>query len=154
MQSSEILISALKRARLRITPQRIAICNLLSETDSHPTAAMIYRHVKEQHPSLSLATVYNTLHALVGLGVVNVLGHAGDGNVHFDADTSPHINLACVSCHKIMDFTATLQADLDEISRSSGYQLLGARIMYYGLCPDCKNQHGHPIFAPQDKEIM
>ncbi len=139
MSPLKILTNTLKQAGMRVTPQRIAICKLLSETDTHPTAATIFKHVQAQYPSLSLATVYNTLDALTGLGVVNVLGHAGDDNVHYDADTSPHINLACVSCHKIVDFASLQVASIDsEVSKASGYKLLGVRMMYYGLCPDCQ----------------
>jgi Fur family peroxide stress response transcriptional regulator len=136
------LTTALKQAGMRTTPQRMAICKLLAETDSHPSAAMICEHVREQYPSLSLMTVYNTLNVLVDLGAINVLGHAGDDNVRYDADTSPHINLACISCHRIVDVPSMQIVNLDsEISSVSGYKLLGARMMYYGLCPACQNSN-------------
>ncbi len=139
MNSLESLTSALKQAGLRLTPQRIAICRFLTESQLHPTAAEIYESLKPHYPSLSLATVYNTLDVLVGLGAVNALGHAGDDAVHFDANTSPHINLACVACHQIVDLASPQAAGLEaEISRASGYQLLGARMVYYGLCPACQ----------------
>ncbi len=114
---------------------------MLSETDTHPTAAMLFDDIHQQYPSLSLATVYNTLDALVGLGVVNVLGHAGDGKVHFDADTSPHINLACTSCHRVVDLPSIHVTVMDtEVSQLSGYKLRGARIMYYGYVPIVKKR--------------
>jgi Fur family peroxide stress response transcriptional regulator len=139
MSSLEYFTFTLKQAGMRLTPQRIAVCKLLSETSSHPTASSIYRQIRAQHPSLSLMTVYNTLKALVDLGAINALGHAGDGNVHYDGDTAPHINLACVSCHKIVDIASRKAARLDgEISRVSGFRLLGARILYYGHCPACQ----------------
>lgn len=135
---SSLLIS-LKQAGLRLTPQRLAICKLLAETDEHPTAAQIYQTLKPDYPSLSLATVYNTLEALVGLGVVNALGHAGDDQVHYDADTSPHVNLACVSCHKIVDVPSEHVQHLQgELTNVSGFRLLGARVLYYGICPECQ----------------
>jgi Fur family peroxide stress response transcriptional regulator len=140
MSDLDYFTSTLKKARLRLTPQRIAICKLLSGTDSHPTAAMIYEQVRVEYPSLSLMTVYNTLNTLVELGTVNSLGSAGDDNVHYDGDTTPHINLSCISCHKIVDITSPQIAHLgDAVSAVSGYKLLGARMMYYGLCPDCQN---------------
>lgn len=133
------LTSALKQAGLRLTPQRLAICRFLAESREHPTAAMIYEHLQPQYPSLSPMTVYNTLKTLVALGEVNALGDCGDDQVHYDADTSPHINLACVSCHRIVDLPAPQIEALDEeISRASGYRLLGARMMFYGLCPACQ----------------
>ncbi|MFZ6030040.1 MAG: Fur family transcriptional regulator [Chloroflexota bacterium] len=141
MPSLDTLTSTLKKAGMRLTPQRIAICQVLAETDSHPTASMIYDHVRAAYPSLSLMTVYNTLNTLVDLGVVNALGHAGDDNVHYDADTGPHINLACVACHRIIDIPSEHVGHLEsEISASSGYRLLGARVLYYGLCPGCQQK--------------
>jgi Fur family transcriptional regulator, peroxide stress response regulator len=131
--------STLKQAGLRLTPQRIAICKLISETDAHPTMSAIYKRIRVQYPSISLMTVYNTINTLVDLGVVNELGRAGDDNTHYDGNTSPHINLACTSCHKIVDLVSPIIADLGgEISRSSDFKVLGVRMMYYGLCPDCQ----------------
>lgn len=132
---------ALRKAGLRATPQRIAICELLTESHDHPTANDIYLELKEKFPSLSLATIYNTLDVLVGIGLVNALGSIGDDKVHFDADVSPHINLACVKCHKIVDATSDFIHQLnDEINKNSGFELFGSRILYYGHCPDCQTK--------------
>lgn len=141
MSKLEHLTHTLQQAGMRLTPQRIAICKLLAETETHPTATEIYTQVRAQFPSLSLATVYNTLDTLVSLGAVNVLGHVGDDHVHYDADVEPHVNLACVRCHKITDIPSEHVHHLDsEITQASGYKLLGARVLYYGLCPDCQAQ--------------
>jgi Fur family peroxide stress response transcriptional regulator len=135
------LIQSLKSAGMRLTPQRMAICNLLVTSDSHPGAQMIYETLQPQFPTMSLATVYNTLDALMSLGVVNALGTAGDDMIHYDADTSPHVNLACVNCHRVIDLPSQHVAALDsEVASHSGYQLLGARVLYYGLCPECQSK--------------
>lgn len=141
MDTLNILTQALRQAGLRLTDQRIAICRFLSETREHPTAQRIYEQLRPDHPSLSLATVYNTLEALTSLGAINSLGGAGSDAVHYDADTSPHVNLACVSCHKVIDLPSQHVHALDqEIANTSGYELLGARVLYYGLCPSCQLQ--------------
>ncbi len=141
MSDLTTLTSALQHAGMRLTPQRTAICELLVTSEQHPTAAMIYDELRPRFGSLSLATVYNTLDTLVNLGVVNVLGHAGDDTVHYDADTEPHVNLACLSCNKIVDIPSEHVTHLDEeITAASGYKLLGARMLYYGLCPDCQKK--------------
>ncbi len=138
--TTELLTTSLKSSGMRMTPQRAAICKILAESDEHPTAAMIYDELRKQFDSLSLATVYNTLDALVKIGVVNTLGQAGDSSVHYDADTEPHVNLACISCNKIIDIPSSHVQQLDdEITSTSGYKLLGARVLYYGLCPECQN---------------
>ena len=113
MSDLSTLTTALQDAGMRVTPQRVAICELLATSHEHPTAAMIYDELKPRFYSLSLATVYNTLDTLVGLGVVNVLGHAGDDKVHYDADTEPHVNLACISCSRIIDIPSEHVTHLD-----------------------------------------
>ena len=139
--TAEVLTTSLKSAGMRMTPQRAAICNLLAESKEHPTAAMIYDELEPKFDSLSLATVYNTLNALVEIGVVNKLGEAGDGSVRYDADTEPHVNLACISCNRIVDVPSEHVHHLDdEITQNSGYKLLGARVLYYGLCPECQEK--------------
>jgi Fur family peroxide stress response transcriptional regulator len=136
-------MTALRQAGMRITPQRAAICSLLASSKAHPTAAEIYHQLKPRFDSLSLATVYNTLQALTRVGAINVLGQAGDDAVHYDAETAPHINLACISCSRIIDLPSRHLDRLDQdVASASGYRLLGARLLYYGLCPDCqKEQH-------------
>ncbi len=133
------ILDVLHKAGLRATPQRIAICELLLESHTHPTANEIYMDLKEKYPSLSLATIYNTLDVLVGIGLVNTLGSIGDDKVHFDADLNPHINLACVKCHEIIDTTSSFIDQLSlEINNKSGYKIFGSRILYYGYCPNCQ----------------
>ncbi|MCL4560479.1 MAG: transcriptional repressor [Chloroflexi bacterium] len=139
MNDISILTKALQHSGLRLTPQRMAICELLAATDRHPTALWIYEQLRPRYPSLSLATVYHTLEALVGLGAINELGSAGDGTVHYDANVQPHINLACVSCHRVIDLPSEhIEHVASEVKDASGYRLFGARILYYGLCPECQ----------------
>jgi len=139
MTANTYLISKLKQAGIRVTPQRMAIYGLLVDSKIHPTASMVYEQVRAKFPSISLMTVYNTLNMLADRGLVNVLGHAGDDNVHYDADTEPHVNLACISCHKIVDIDSQYVSRMtNEIDTTSGYKLFGARVLFYGLCPDCQ----------------
>ena len=132
------VLEKMHSAGLRATPQRIAICDLLMSSDQHPTANDIFDRLKPDFPSLSLATVYNTLDTLVGVGLVNAIGSIGDDRVHFDGNLSPHINLACTKCQKIIDTHSDCVDELDaEIIKNSGFEINGSRILYFGTCPDC-----------------
>jgi Fur family peroxide stress response transcriptional regulator len=134
------LVEGLRRAGLRLTPQRVAICRLLAESKDHPTAGMIYHALLPQFPTLSLATVYKTLEVLKQLGLVQSLGDAGDRCEHFDADLTPHINLVCTRCHRVRDYHDDMIRHVEQqLATRSGYEIQGARIVYYGLCPDCRN---------------
>ncbi len=140
MSDFQNLLDALKTAGYRLTPQRKAICRLLVEGNNHPSAQMIYEQLRPEYETLSLATVYNTLEALIRLGVVNLLGEIGDSDAaRYDANIRPHINLACINCHQIIDIPSqTVHELVREVEENSGFKLVGARVLYYGLCPQCQ----------------
>lgn len=136
-----VMLKGLRDSGLRLTPQRVAVCEILAASRSHPTAYEIYRRLRRRFPTISLATVYKTLDVLVRLGLVSALGDAGDGMVHYDGDTEPHINLVCLSCHRVQDLEGVDVRDLyQHVVARSGYVLQGARLVYYGLCPECQRK--------------
>ncbi len=57
-----------------------------------------------------------------------------------DVDDGSRVNLACcVSCRRAIDLPSQHLRVLDqEIAAASGYRLLSARVVYYGLCPECQ----------------
>lgn len=129
----------LKEAGLRLTPQRLLIYQTLLQSKQHPTAQELFETIKDELPSLSQATVYNTLQALVRVGLIQEIGEAGDGTVHYDADLTPHVNLICTRCHRVDDFfDVPLKSVAQQVAGQSGYQIQGARVAYYGLCPECQ----------------
>ena len=131
--------TVLKQSGLRLTPQRLAVCRALAGNTSHPTAQALFKQLRPNFPSLSLATVYNTLQTLADTNLIHELGEAGDGAIHYDADPSPHVNLVCTRCHRIEDFPdAPLAPVTRKVASNSGYELRGARVVYYGLCPKCR----------------
>jgi Fur family peroxide stress response transcriptional regulator len=136
---SKPLSERLRRAGLRPTPQRLAIYQALAASREHPTATQLYEQLRGRLPTLSQATVYNTLQALVAAGLVHEVGEAGDGRSHYDADLTPHVNLICSRCHRIDDFFEAPLAEVDRlVNGRSGYEIHGARLAYYGLCPECQ----------------
>ncbi len=137
----DTLVQGLKQAGLKLTPQRLAILDLLAGNRTHPTAAAIYQQLQPQFPTMSQTTVYNTLQTLVGLGLIHELGQAGDDAAHYDPDTAPHLNVICQMCGKIVDFNETgVIPSLNAVAAQSGFDIQGARIVYYGLCPTCRRK--------------
>jgi Fur family peroxide stress response transcriptional regulator len=55
---------------LRSTPQREVVYQVILEKRDHPTAEEIFARVKAPMPTISLATVYNCLDALVQCGLI------------------------------------------------------------------------------------
>jgi len=139
MFAESSLIEHLRQGGLRLTPQRLAICQLLVNNTEHPSAQSIHEQLRQDYPSLSLTTVYNTLEALVRLGAIHNLGNDVGGTVRYDAETTPHANLICTSCNRIIDFHSPhVQALTNDVTGRSPYRITGARVLYYGLCEQCQ----------------
>ena len=66
------MLRDLRRLGLKLTPQRIAIVRLFAEDRSHPTAQNLER-LRAAFPSMSFATVYNTLDALARAGLAGIV---------------------------------------------------------------------------------
>ncbi len=83
------------RHGLRCTRQRDELYRALAMSKSHPTAEELYEQVKTLSPSLSLATVYNTLEAFCRVGLCIRLPNAGGvGPCRFDAETGRRVHVA------------------------------------------------------------
>jgi Fur family peroxide stress response transcriptional regulator len=132
----------LKAAGLKLTPQRLAILRQFADDRSHPTAQELYERLKGTFPSMSFATVYNTLDALAGAGLSGTLrlGNAA----RFDPNVAPHHHAVCERCGAIADLPAdTLAPTPATVSRlrrrAAGFQVRAVERIYRGLCADCSH---------------
>jgi len=134
----EQVIAKLRESGFKVTPQRLAICEVIFSSKEHPTADQIYqKKVKETHPTISLATVYQTLHILSQIGLVQEIGFS-DCVSRFDPDTSPHINIICKKCKKIEDYKAeSIEKLWAQIIKELGFKPIGQRIDIYTCCDEC-----------------
>jgi len=136
----EELVAKLREQEYRLTPQRIALLRLLAASGGHPSASQLYEQMNDQFPTTSLATVYKTLNVLKEIDGVLELGFSGDDNRYDGNKPYPHPHLICIRCKKILDPEVSLAKSLiQEVAQSSGYQAVGHRLDFYGLCPDCQD---------------
>ena len=82
--------------------QRMAVMSYLMTHRTHPTAEMIFNDLYPEMPTLSKATVYNTLNLLVSRGVVRLIT-IEEKNGRYDACMDPHIHFRCRDCGSIID---------------------------------------------------
>ena len=99
----EQIEEVLRQAGLQPTAQRIAICRyVLCEAD-HPTAEDVKRWADRELPKCSLATVYNTLSALVKAGLVLELKLSHSDSVVYDMNTDRHFHFLDERTGKLYD---------------------------------------------------
>ncbi len=121
---------------LKLTPQRLAILEYLDGNRSHPSAEDIYNAVKEKFPTMSFATVYNTLETLRKRGLLLELTIDPDRK-RYDPNIEPHHHVICLRCKKVLDVHSDFDIPIPEDSVKD-FHLLGNHIEFYGICPDCR----------------
>lgn len=103
MTNKEKYQSILKSNNLRVTPQRISILETFMSLNSHPSAEELSIHIKEKHPNISLATVYNTLESFVNKGILSRV-KTDRGSMLYDAVTKNHHHIYDTNNSKIHDY--------------------------------------------------
>jgi Fur family ferric uptake transcriptional regulator len=123
---------------LRMTPQRRAILEELRHFERHPTAREVYGQVRQRLPRISLGTVYRNLELLSRRGMIRRFA-VGSGERRYDGDMNDHYHLCCVRCGRIEDAPMAPLAHLEEmLGDANGYDVIGHRIEFSGVCPRCK----------------
>ena len=98
----------------------------------------VYEEVRRQHPIISRATVYKTVETLKGMGQVLELEFSGAGNRYDGRRVEPHPHLVCRGCGDRGPGAPGLMREATEVAEKTGYELLGHRLDFYGVCPDCQ----------------
>jgi Fur family peroxide stress response transcriptional regulator len=139
-KSDESIIEALRRKGYKATPQRIAVCRFALSSREHPTAQRIYSEIKKVHPTVSLATVYQTLQILKELDLIQELSFPR-GQTRFDSYMKPHINLACLQCGNIIDLDdITAREIVTNVIKAANFNVTGQRLDIYGICQECRRK--------------
>ena len=118
--------------------KRNAILSYLRQTKEHPSAEMVYSHLKPEYPDLSLGTVYRNLAIFKDRGEIASLGTV-NGVERFDGNTEPHVHFVCNCCSDIQDL---MQMDApqrlcSEAAHHIGGQVDSCQLMFFGTCQRC-----------------
>jgi len=116
------------------TIQRMAVLDCLEKTKQHPTADQVLVSVRKTFPTVSRATVYNTLEALSKAGLVLKIT-VDPAVARYDADTGPHAHFRCRICGTVYDVMMDEQIDLDRYIE--GHHVEAVRAYAYGVCAKC-----------------
>lgn len=137
---NEALALNLRSAKLKVTPQRMAIYSYLVSTDAHPSVETIYNAVKSDNPSISLATVYKNLATLRDANLI-VEFNVGEDSHRYDVNTKPHTHLVCKQCHNVYDYFENISLDniIDTVENKLNFSIEKQEVNLYGICDKCKS---------------
>jgi Fur family peroxide stress response transcriptional regulator len=132
------LIATLEQNGFRMTPQREHVYRVLISKPDHPTADEVFMRAKKDMPEISMATVYNTLDALVASKLVRLVNH-DRGATRYCPNMQPHHHFYCDACGAAYDLDETeVRAPRVEIPR--GFQVDRLEIVVRGRCPKCAGE--------------
>lgn len=137
MQKEEY-INSLRKANYKITPQRLEVIDYVRKNNpGHFTAEEVYRNVRENEPTITLATVYNILRALRDSGSIN--SFEANGATWFETNVEFHGNLICRNCGNIQDVDVGREL-INEFFGSRNYAVDTANLVLRGLCSNCNSK--------------
>ena len=138
MLTQQELVDRLRTRSVRVTPQRLAIAEAVLNSTDHPTVQQIYERVRNNFPSMTLATIYSTLGVLERSGLIQELPF--ERMSRYEPNMEPHVNLVCISCENVMDADSGQEAVVrlkNRILNESNFQVAWQRVDFYGWCPTC-----------------
>lgn len=122
---------------LGLTKQREVVLQVIRGADSHLTANEVFGRAKELLPSISFATVYNSLRYLKESGHIAEI-QFGNGASRFDRMTHRHDHAICTACGKLVDIEMEHPAELVKMAaKRSKFKPESLEFTLRGLCPDC-----------------
>ena len=122
---------------LGLTRQREVVLRVIRDAHEHLTANEVFGRAKELLPSISFATVYNSLRYLKDAGHIAEISF-GNGASRFDRITHRHDHAICTSCGKLVDIEMEHPAEIiKKAARQSKFKPESLEFTLRGLCPEC-----------------
>ena len=159
------MLAGVRASGLKLTAQRLAIVREIASDPTHPTAQELYERLLPSMPTMSFATVYNTLDALAVAGLCSARA-LSPGASRFDPNMVPHDHAVCDLCGLVRDVTShrevdrpwgAIVRDLPSGARSHagvgvgksrgsvpipGFSVHAVEQIYRGVCADCEKKRG------------
>jgi Fur family peroxide stress response transcriptional regulator len=122
---------------LGLTRQREVVLQVIRDETEHLTANGVFDKAKQLLPSISFATVYNSLRYLKDAGLIAEISF-GNGASRFDSKLTRHDHAICTKCGKLVDMELDLPMELvNQAAEFSQFKPESLELTLRGLCPDC-----------------
>ncbi len=123
-------ISILRQCDIQPTPQRIAVVECILASKTHPTADDVLILARKKCPTVSRATVYNTLNLLVEKKLVG-MQTIREGAVIFDPNIQKHHHLIDEDTGDIHDIPWD-QLEVKGIKKFEDFEILEFQVILRG----------------------
>jgi Fur family peroxide stress response transcriptional regulator len=126
----------------KVTPQRLAVYEVIDQNTSHPNAEAIYKELQPRYPSMSLATVYKTMEIFAKIGVVQVL-QCEEESHRYDYNVTPHAHIRCSMCNRVEDVKVDIEALKQSAGAETKFRVDSISLSFTGICDECLHSKAH-----------
>jgi Fur family ferric uptake transcriptional regulator len=141
--NTDLLKETLRRGGMRITAPRLAVLSAVYQ-GGHLDADAITVAARERLGTLSRQAVYDNLHALQVAGLVRRIEPA-DAPALYEARVGDnHHHLVCRRCGRVEDVDCVVghRPCLEPVT-TNGFQIDEAEVIFWGICPACRDAIPH-----------
>ena len=118
---------------IKLTHQRRVIAKVLSKSDDHPDANLVFKRSSKIDSNISMATVYRTMKLFEDTNIV-VVRDFGDGRSRYEIYSNEHHDhLIDTESGEVIEFVNDEIEELQhKVAKKLGYVLTGHRLELYG----------------------
>jgi len=118
---------------IKLTHQRKVIAKVLSKSDDHPDANLVFKRSSKIDSNISMATVYRTMKLFEDTNIV-VVRDFGDGRSRYEIYSNEHHDhLIDTDSGEVIEFVNDEIEELQhKVAKKLGYVLTGHRLELYG----------------------
>ncbi|ATD54581.1 Fur family transcriptional regulator [Clostridium chauvoei] len=128
----------LKDRDIKVTKGRIALLNILENSESGLTADDLYEECKKQGKNLNLSTIYRSLELFEEKNVIKkTVLTDGPAVYSMKKESHEHI-LKCNICHKSVRVPCPIEQIEEIIKKQVGFSLTEHKLEMKGICDKCK----------------
>ncbi|QYO67766.1 Fur family transcriptional regulator [Leptolyngbya sp. 7M] len=124
-----------------MTKQREAVLQVILDSEEHLNANEVFDNARKLLPTISFATVYNSLRYLKNAGLINEI-RFGNNATLYDRNLMRHDHAICQDCGKLVDLELEIpEKFLNEAAKRSHFKPESIEFTLRGSCPDCVDRY-------------
>lgn len=129
-------VSLLKKCDLKVTPQRLTLLEQIY-SHGHVDIDTLFEDIKKSFPTISLATLYKNINAMIEKNLLKEVKIVGMKN-KYELIKKEHAHAICNTCGKVEDVYLDTDNLKDSLQSSTQYYISQTDMNFFGECPKCK----------------
>lgn len=125
----------LKSYNLKVTPQRLEIVQQL-DLRGHMSIENLYSILLKKFPSISLATIYKNINAMLDNLFVQEVKIPNEKSV-YELTKGHHSHLVCTECKSVEDITIDVNDLVKVAEEKSKFKINDSNFVFSGVCAKC-----------------